>query len=182
MTKFCTQCGATVNETARFCNKCGAQLTPTQPAQPGSTPHVTYQTPQGQPNYGQAPYQPPYQAPYQSPAASADLKPNVAGMLCYPLFFLTGIIFLVITPYNKDRFVRFHAYQSIFFSVALFVLNIILGILSIILPGFLDRLLSNGLGLIAVGGVIWMMIQAYQGNQFKLPIVGDLAETQARKE
>jgi len=158
---------------------------PTQPAQPGPEPSTTYQTPPGyqqQPNYGQAPYQSPYQAPYQSPAANADLKPNVAGMLTYPLSFITGILFLVLTPYNKDSFVRFHAYQSIFFFVALLGLNIILGVLLFMLPGFLFSLLATGLRLLALGGTGWLMYQAYQGNKYKLPVIGDLAETQANKQ
>jgi uncharacterized membrane protein len=146
---------------------------------------VTYQNPpsyQQQPSYGQSPYQAPYQEPYQSPASHADLKPNVAGMLAYPLSFITGILFLVLTPYNKDHFVRFHAYQSIFFFVALLALNIILGVLSMVMPGFLGSLLWAGLRLLTLGGTGWLMYQAYQGNKFKLPIIGDLAETQAAKE
>src|SRR5262245_7730099 len=124
MDKFCTQCGARVEEAAKFCKKCGARLAPTQPAQQ-SAPTVNYQTSNYQQpsNFGpgQSPYQPPYQPPYhgayQSPAQNVDLKPNVAGMLCYPLSFITGMLFLVLTPYNRDRFVRFHAWQSIFFFI-----------------------------------------------------------------
>jgi uncharacterized membrane protein len=177
MTRFCKECGATVTQTARFCNKCGVQLTPTQPEQGETSPTMAYQTSsREQPNYGPSPYQPPSSAHHESPAADADLKPNIAAMLCYPLFFITGIIFLILTPYNKDPFVRFHAYQSIFFTVALVALNIMIGIISILPLGFLENLLSNGLGLIAVGGTIWMMFQAYHGNRTKLPIIGDMAE------
>lgn len=197
MPKYCTQCGAEVNEAARFCNKCGTPLVPTQPTspppgpppdqRPGTAPTMTYQTPpnyQQPPAYGQSPYQPPapYQPPYQhSGGPGTDLKPTIAGMLCYPMLFVTGILFLVLAPYNKDRFVRFHAYQSIFFSAALVALNIILGVISIVLPNFIDRALSNGLGLVAFGGIAWMMYQAYHGTMYKLPIVGDLAENQADK-
>ncbi len=185
MTKFCTQCGTQVAENTRFCTKCGKELLPTQPAQQGTAPSVTYQAPpsvQPPPGIGQPPYQQPYPTPYESPAANADLKPNVAGLLCYPLSFITGILFLVLTPYNKDHFVRFHAYQSIFLFVALIVLNIILGIITIFTPWFLDNLLWTGLRLLALGGTGWSMYQAYQGNKFKLPIIGDLAENQAAKQ
>jgi uncharacterized membrane protein len=72
--------------------------------------------------------------------------------------------------------VRFHAYQSIFFTVALVALNIMIGIISIFPFGVVEDLLSAGLGLIAVGGTIWSMFQAYHGNRAKLPIIGDLAE------
>ncbi len=183
MTRFCTQCGATVNESARFCKKCGAKLIATQPAQPGAPPGVTYQNPPGyQPpqDYGQPPYQTPYQYPYQS-SAGGDLKQNIAALLCYPLSFITGILFLVLTPYNRDYFVRFHAYQSIFFFLGLLALKIVLGVISIVTPWFIDNLFSTGMNLLALGGTGWMMYQAYQGNRFKLPIVGDMAENQASK-
>lgn len=189
MTKFCTQCGAAVNEAARFCNKCGASLAATQPttqaATPGAAPPLNYGP---QPGYNPAqqappyqPYQPSYPAPPQTPAAQADLKPNVAAMLCYPLSVITGIIFLVLTPYNRDRFVRFHAYQSIFFFVALLLVNIALGVLGIVLPWRVERMLDGMLRLLSLGGSIWLMYQAYQGQMFKLPVVGDWAERQANK-
>ncbi|MBO0723776.1 MAG: hypothetical protein J2P41_23325, partial [Blastocatellia bacterium] len=92
------------------------------------------------------------------------------------LFFITGIIFLVLNPYNKDKFVRFNAYQSIFFTVTLLALNIAIKMLSLVLPDFLNGLLDSGLEFIALGGTIWMMIQAYKGKRGKLPIIGDLAE------
>ncbi|MGE0885321.1 MAG: zinc-ribbon domain-containing protein [Blastocatellales bacterium] len=182
MNKFCMQCGAQVAETARFCNKCGTQLQPTQPAQ--APPGINYQQPNYQtpPNYqqpgqGQMPYQP----PYQPQATGGDLKPNIAGMLCYPLSVVTGILFLVLTPYNKDRFVRFHAYQAIFFFVAMFILNFALGVLGIVLPWRLERALSNLLSLMGLAGTAWSMYQAYRGEKFKLPFIGDLAENQANK-
>lgn len=174
MTRFCKQCGATASQTARFCNKCGAQLAPTE-QQEGTSPTMAYQTTSQErpPDYGPSAYQPPVKD--ESPAAP-DLKPHVTAMLCYPLFFITGIIFLVLTPYNKDPFVRFHAYQSIFFTVGLVALNVLIKIVSIVLPGFLDELLADGLGFIAVFGTIWLMYQAYHGKRAKLPIIGDLAE------
>lgn len=185
MNKYCIQCGSEVAETARFCNKCGAQLLPTQPqaAPPAGYQQPTYQTP---PNYQQQYQQPGYgqpsqQIPYQPQTVSGDLKPNIAGMLCYPLLLLTGILFLVLSPYNKDRFVRFHAYQAIFFAIALFILSIVIGILGIPLPWRIERTLSNLHSLIWLAGTGWSMFQAYQGKTFKLPFIGDLAETQANK-
>lgn len=128
------------------------------------------------------PYQQPYQQPYQSVGATAgDLKPNIAGALCYPLSFVTGILFLVLTPYNKDRFVRFHAFQAIFFFAAIFVLSLAAGILGTVLPWPVDRLLSQGVRVLSLVGTVWMIYQAYQGTKYKLPVVGDLAEQQADK-
>lgn len=180
MNKFCMQCGTQVAETARFCNKCGTPLQPTQPAQ--TQPPINYQ----QPNYQAPPYQQPGQfgqgnLPYQVPASGGDLKPNVAGMLCYPLSIITGILFLVLAPYNKDRFVRFHAYQAIFFFVAMMVLSFGLGILGIVLPWRVERALSNLHSLLWFAGTVWSMFQAYRGETFKLPFIGDLAENQANK-
>jgi len=190
MAKFCTQCGAEVEETAKFCKKCGAKLAPTQPAG-HSAPTINYQTSNyqepsnfgapfeqgaGQPPY-QPPFQPPYQAPYQSPASQADLKPNVAGMLCYPLSFISGILFLVLTPYNRDRFVRFHAWQSIFFFVALLVLSIVFRVL----PWPLEDMLISALMLVALGGTGWSMYKAYNSEKFKLPLIGEWAENLASK-
>lgn len=187
MTKFCTQCGATVNDAARFCNKCGTPLAATQPTPPAATPGTAPTLKYGAPNYDPAQQAPPYQAyppQYQPPpttTASADLQPNIAGMLCYPLSFITGLIFLVLAPYNRDRFVRFHAYQSIFFFVAMLALNIALGILGIVLPWRLERMLDRMLSLLGLAGTVWLMYQAYQGQMFKLPVVGDWAERQANK-
>ncbi len=72
---------------------------------------------------------------YSDPSsASSGLQRNVAGMLCYILGLITGIIFLVIDPYNKDKFVRFHAFQAIFFHVGMIAIGLVLGILDSILP------------------------------------------------
>lgn len=188
MTKFCTQCGATVNEAARFCNKCGTLLAATQPTTPSATPGTAPTLKYGQqPGYDPTQQAPPYQPypsqyqPPQPPAAQADLKPNVAGMLCYPLSVITGLIFLVLAPYNRDRFVRFHAYQSIFFFVALLALNIAVNVLGIVLPWRVERMLDGMLNLMGLAGSIWLMYQAYQGQTFKLPVIGDWAERQANK-
>lgn len=175
MTRFCNQCGATVGENARFCNKCGNKLLPTQPAEAYRPPVQSAEEPRQAPSPMQQ-YPPPPAA-----GSSTDLKPNIAGMLCYPLTFISGIIFLVLRPYNTDSFVRFHAYQSIFFALALFIINLLLGVVSIVLPGFLESLLYTGLRLLALGGTGWSMYQAYLGNRFKLPLVGDMAENQASK-
>ncbi|MFN0107574.1 MAG: zinc-ribbon domain-containing protein [Blastocatellia bacterium] len=186
MTKYCIQCGAEVAETARFCNKCGTQLLPTQPQ---TAPPAGYQ----QPNYQQAPpnyqqqyqqpgfSQPPYQQPYHPQPVGGELKPNVAGLLCYPLSLVTGILFLALSPYNKDRFVKFHAYHSIFFFIAMFILSIVISILGIPLPWRMARTLSNLHSLLWLAGTGWSMFQAYQGKTAKLPFIGDLAETQANK-
>ncbi|MGB7591269.1 MAG: hypothetical protein WBO19_08515, partial [Terriglobia bacterium] len=87
------------------------------------------------------------------------MSSNVAGLLTYILGFITGIIFLVIEPYKNDKFVRFHAFQSIFFNVALIVFWIAYMILVSILSFVTLGLIAMVMGL--VGFLIWLAILAY---------------------
>jgi uncharacterized membrane protein len=111
--------------------------------------------------------------------AGAGLADNVAGMLAY-VTFIPAIIFLVTPPYNQSRFVRFHSYQSIFFSVAIFGIQVALSILTVV--PFLIFITGPLHLLVALGAlIIWIMLllKANQGQMFKLPVIGDLAEKQA---
>jgi uncharacterized membrane protein len=111
--------------------------------------------------------------------AVAGLSDNVAGMLAY-FTMIPAILFLVLEPYNKSRFVRFHSWQSILFGLAWWVLWIGLRIVvHIPLLGFLTLLVWP---LVGLGGfIVWiiLVLKANQGQMFKLPVVGDLAEKQA---
>lgn len=113
------------------------------------------------------------------PATGSGLTDNLAGLLAY-VTIIPAIIFLVVEPYNKNRFIRFHSFQCIFFCVAMIALSIALSILTFIpLIGLI--LLPVHL-LIGLGGfALWiiLMLKAYQGQMFKLPIIGDMAEKQA---
>jgi uncharacterized membrane protein len=107
---------------------------------------------------------------------------NVAGALCYVLGLITGIIFLALAPYNQNRFVRFHAFQAIFFHVAWIALWIVRLALAFVLPWGMSLLLSLFMLLIWLGGLacwIFLIVKAYNGERFKLPIIGDIAEKQA---
>ena len=111
---------------------------------------------------------------------------NLAGALAYLAGFITGIVFLVIDPYKSNSFVRFHAFQSIFFNVAWVAFWIVWTILSAVLTPLtagIAGLLALPLMLIFVlaGFGIWafLMYQAYQQRLFKLPIVGKLAAEHA---
>ena len=112
-------------------------------------------------------------------APASGLTDNVAGMLAY-VTIIPAIVFLVLEPYNKKRFVRFHSFQNIFFVVAWIVIGIALSIVAAIpVLGWLTLLIWP---LIGLGGlIVWviMLIKAYQGQMFKLPIIGDMAEKQA---
>jgi len=121
-----------------------------------------------------------------SPSAAATaagttggMTDNVAGLLAY-VTIIPAIVFLVIEPYNKNRFIRFHSFQNIFFHVAWFVLWIALAMVGHIpVLGWLTILIWP---LIGLGGLIlWivLILKAYQGQMFKLPVIGDMAEKQA---
>ena len=158
---FCANCGSAVE--GRFCAKCGAPM--------GATPA------------GGSPA-PAYNAPPPGPVAAAGLTDNVAGALCYAVGFITGILFLILEPYNKKPFVRFHAFQSIFFCVAWIALSIALSIAFTILGTVLHMwLIFLPLRLLVslVGFVLWLfcMYKAYNGEWFQFPIIGPMAAKQA---
>lgn len=100
---------------------------------------------------------------------SFGMQANLAGLLSYLLGFITGIIFYVVEKENK--FVRFHAMQSIIVFGFLFVVSIFLRFIPII--GWVLNILVSLISLI-----LWiiLMIKAYQGEYFKVPIAGDIAE------
>jgi uncharacterized membrane protein len=111
--------------------------------------------------------------------AAAGLTDNVAGALAYLL--IPAIAFLVIEPYNKRRFIRFHSFQCIFLAIALTVLSIVMGILwHIPFLGWLVLVLLWPL-LSLAELILWLFLlyKAYQGQMFKLPVIGDMAEQQA---
>ena len=110
---------------------------------------------------------------------------NVASALCYVLGFITGIIFLVIAPYNQNRTVRFHAFQSIFLNVALIAIEIACSILFSIMFSLVHALVFLGAIIFPVFGlaifILWLYLifSAYQGKMVVLPIIGPLAQKQA---
>lgn len=136
-----------------FCSNCGTQI-----AEGGTCP-----------NCARTAVQP----------VTGGLTDNVAGMLAY-VTIIPAIIFLVLQPYNRSRFIRFHSFQSIFFCVAWTVLWIALGIVGQIpFLGWMTLLIWP---LVGLGGlIIWiiLLLKAYQNQMFKLPVIGDIAEKQA---
>ena len=112
-------------------------------------------------------------------ASAGGLQDNVAGMLAY-ITIVPAIIFLVLEPYNRNKFIRFHAFQCVFFYVAMVVLWIILGIVAQIpFLGWATVFLWPIIWL--AGVIVWilLLVKAYGGQKFKLPVIGDLAEKQA---
>ena len=96
---------------------------------------------------------------------------NIEGALCYLLWFVTGILFLIVE--KNSRFVRFHALQSIATFVPLYILSAIIPLLG---NPFITIPLSILLWLASLA--LWMLLlyKAYIGEKYKLPVVGEIAE------
>jgi len=101
--------------------------------------------------------------------SSLNLEQNLAGLLCYLGTVITGIIFLIIEKENK--FVRFHAMQSICFFAAIWIVSFILGFVP-----FVGWLVASLLSLAGFVGWIVLMFKAYNNEYFKVPLIGDLSE------
>ena len=116
-------------------------------------------------------------------AANSGLSDNAAGAIAY-LTIIPAIVFLVVEPFNKKSYVRFHSFQCIFLCVAAIVLDIAFGILLTIVAMMMP-LAFFGLFLWPLVNLFWLavvvicIVNAYQGKRFKLPIIGNLAEKQA---
>ena len=152
---FCTTCGTRVDQAA-FCPKCGApQTAPSAPlsATPASSTH--------------------------------GISENMAATLSYALGWLTGIIFFLI---DSRPYVKFHAAQSMVVFGGLHLLSIALGTMTgigwlfggwhVMGPRFF---FSHIISLLSFVLWILLMVKAYQGQRFKVPVVADLAESLARK-
>jgi len=152
---FCANCGA--QGEGRFCPKCGSPLA----ANGGTTP------------------------PPATPVQSAGMTDNLAAALCYLLTILTGILFLVLEPYNKNKTIRFHAFQAIFLGVAFFVISIVGSILTVafiaipVIGALFALLFHTILWLVFVCSILFLMYKAYNNEKVVLPIIGPLAEKQA---
>ena len=129
---------------------------------------------------------PPPPQPGASVAQAAGLEENVAAALCYLVGVLTGILFLVIEPYNRNPTIRFHAFQSIFAWIASMVLGMALSMFSypiaaIPFIGWLvDILLWMAFSLGVLVLWLYLMYKAYNKERVVLPVIGAWAEKQAQ--
>ena len=155
---FCSQCGAENPDDAKFCSKCGNRV--------GAAAMSTED------------------AAKSEAESSTGLSANVAGLLCYVALWVTGIVFVVLE--KKSVFVKFHAWQSIMVFGVLTLAHLIL---STMLRAIAFATFSPGLLIFAgvMGWIIGMLmlvlaiilvIQAYQGKMWKVPLAGDWAEKQ----
>ena len=174
---FCGKCGGELLEGARFCNSCGSSV-----AAPASVPAAPATAPE------------PGAVTSAPAAAGSGMTSNVAGLLAYVLGLITGVVFLVLEPYNKDKFVRFHAFQSIFFNVLMIGFWIVWTILSMIMWAIGYRILGYAIGSLISTGMslvslvvflaflitwVFLMFKAYNNQRFELPFIGKLAARQA---
>ncbi len=159
---FCPNCGQMAE--GRFCAACGTTI--------------------GGPAPGQSMPPPPQAGPQAGPHSSAQtgLPENAACALCYVLGLVTGILFLVLTPYNQNPRVKFHAFQAIFFHVAAIAFWMGSVFVMYLLPGplaFLYGLLQVVVGFGSFFLWLFLMWKAYNGERFELPVIGSLAAAQA---
>lgn len=112
------------------------------------------------------------------------MAPNVAGMLCYFPLCCIGIIFSIVAVVveKQSRFVRFHAFQSLLVHAALIVVVVAMQVFSFVLAavsgllGLLFALLFGLVGLGILGAMIFLMIKAYNNEEYGLPTLGQMAK------
>ena len=155
---FCSKCGMTVEANAKFCGNCGTSVSGAAiPSAP------------------------------MNERSSAGLAPNVAGALSYAGFLLTGIIFLVVEPYRKERFIKFHAFQSVLFTAAIIAAGIIWSNVSLLVMIAFGRLyplfqmLDNLYFLAVFLFWLYLMYKAYNNEAYMIPVIGAMASNQAEK-
>ncbi len=147
---FCASCGAQME--GKFCGKCGASVDAA--SAPGGA------------------------APQPTPAATG-MTDNAASALCYVLGLITGILFLVLAPYNQNKKIRFHAFQSIFLSIAWILVSMVINIVFAALHMYSLLFLSPLIGLAFFILWIYLIISSYQGKTVVLPVIGPIAQGQA---
>jgi uncharacterized membrane protein len=165
---FCSKCGTENPKGAKFCSKCGADLgAAAKPSKAEAKPESKPET-----------------------ESSTGMSANVAGLLCYVGAWVSGIVFVVWE--KKSVFVKFHAWQSIMTFGALTLAHLILSRMLIDIAwgnwlypnlGLYRAGVAFGwiIGMIMLALAIILIIQAYQGKMWKVPLAGNWAEKQANK-
>jgi uncharacterized membrane protein len=143
MARICRSCGKEMDDSAAFCPACGASVI--------------------------AP--PPGETPAGPGGVSAGLQSNLAGALCY--LWITAIVFLLIEPYNRDKFVRLHAFQALFQGIAWIAGNIVLAFIP-----FLGWAVLPLWSLLMFVVTVIAAVKAYQNEQWLIPLVGPFAQKQ----
>jgi uncharacterized membrane protein len=166
---FCTQCGGQVQPSDPFCGACGARQngTPPPPSPPG-----------GQGREGARPKS-------ADPVNDRlkDLTPRNASLLCYIPFvgWLIAIVVLASTRFQHDRQVRFHAFQGLYLFVLWLFMEWVFGPMVRSFGGifFAYRLMLVVYRVLQVGVIgawVFMIVKTSQGENYRLPLLGDLAD------
>ncbi len=163
---FCPNCGASISDGAAFCASCGSSTRASVAPAPGNVAV----------SGGSA----------GTAAIASGIQSNIAGVLTYILGIVSAVIFLVLDQYKNDRFVRFHAFQSLFFGLAWIAFWIAWtfawGMLTLAAGGMLFWLALPIRMLIGFGGFLYwlfLMYKAYNNEMYRIPFIGDLAAKQA---
>ena len=147
---FCAACGSAVE--GRFCAKCGAAVD--SAASPGGA------APAGPSGVG---------------VAAAGLTDNVAAALCYSLGLFTGILFLVLEPYSRNSFIRFHSFQCLALAACWICVSVIMAI------PVLGWILGVVGLLVLFCAWILCIVKAFAGVRFKLPVIGNIVDNLANQ-
>ncbi len=157
---ICAKCGTAFE--GRYCPNCGA------PAEMAEKPGPIFNNPgfsTGVP--------PPVTA-----GPVTGVPSNWASVICYVVPIAGPLVFLFLSPYNRDRKIRFDAWQALFLQLAWILIRLVIGVLNP-LSWRLSDLLWNILSLAYLAIVIVMAVKAYQSQKLVLPVIGPLAEKQA---
>jgi uncharacterized membrane protein len=166
----CPQCHAEMPDNVAFCPGCGRRMwVPGQDAKgPAASPPVI-----------RTPAVPPVTVTAAS--VPSQFQDNLVAALAY-ITFIPAVVFVLIEPFKRDRLIRFHSFQSIFLTVATIVIAIALRILYSILTlvpvvGYLMAWLAVAVAVLG-WGILWLvlLVKALQGQSFRLPVIGSLAE------
>jgi uncharacterized membrane protein len=129
------------------------------------------------------PPQPPASIP-PAPTAASGLSDTAAAALAY-VTIIPAIIFLILEPYNRKPFIRFHSFQCLLLAAVSIVLHIAIAILGTVLHvipflgAMIGLLLHLAVSLVVFIAWIICIIKASQGQWYKLPVIGDIALKQA---
>jgi uncharacterized membrane protein len=168
----CPKCGSQVADGVKFCGACGwsTEAAVNAPATPPLSPSFSGQAPAG---------------------SAGGMASNVAAMLTYfpcLIGLVCSILFaFVLEPYKQDRFIRFHAWQSLAMHVVLVVFWIGWTFISLMLAAmsrafaFITAPVSLLVSLGALVLMVILIIKAYGRQMFKVPVIGDWAEKQANR-
>jgi uncharacterized membrane protein len=160
--RHCGNCGAALADDGAYCGACGTSAG----AQATATPSSGISS---------------------SLSAGVGLSMNLAAALSYALGLITGILFLVLEPYKNNRLVRFHAMQSVIFSVACIAFAIVWSIgvrILVSVMGYWVLTIDVSLRLLVGLGIflywLYVMFQAYNEREYRIPRIGDIAAKQVQ--